>query len=1008
MLGFRIYINNTEIDLKDNFPLSFNAQINDIREPDKRTATHSKTITIPASKTNVDLFTFIYDLHGVVDTSGVVNFVPDFNPNLKAECIALFDGVEVFRGIAQLTEIHVTDNDQIEFDIVLLGQLVNLYDKIADNELADLDFSEYNHDYTTANVEGSWSNSSGYCYPMIDYGNSPNINNFALNNMYPAIFVKQYIDKIFSDAGCTYTSDFFDTDFFQSLIIPFNGSAFKINSDEVLDRKFRVSRATTDLEYTVTQTATASIIVYNDESTAPNFDTSAQYDNATGFYVVGTGLQGTFNFSCFSDITARYVPDTSGVAVNALRVLVASLSFVHLDASNNVISVLNTYQVRIRPNGGYPITTDYETTSAYSVSNTDYIGLTGQVYVQSGQVTLNEGEKVVVSLSYYHTGHPAMGGGGTQYTTNKKFMDSGGTIYNGTYYVQMNVGSYFLNEVADANYIEGLPINMNNAIPVGIKQKDFLNGIIKMFNLYLEQDKDVSNNFIIEPRDDYYYDTIGTGTWMDLSGKLDVSQALDIQPMGSLDAKKYIFKYKEDKDYFNQDYLKRWGETYSERQVDIVNDFIKSEKKTEVMFSPTPSVGSAATDRVIPRILNLDIQSGSVSPITSNLRILIYSGLKDTNQAWTITDSAGLHNYTQYPYCGMLDDPYSPTVSLDWEVPDEIYWTNGFGTITYTNKNLYNVYYKKFIDEITDRNSKIVTGWFDIRPFDYAELDFRKIYYFEREYFRLNRVIGYNPISDNLTQLEFVKIQRGVDTTYSYDVADNVPTFDGKPAFFPSIMRGNNVTPKGTVLISGERNRVGDSVKSCVISGDENIVGEWCQFINVTGKGNYIAGDSSGVVIIGDGNAVLGNNITLINTYNKTINQNGSTYVNGRAVSGDASVEFVTASKSITTSGDNDATVYICDTTTGNITFTLPAAADYGVGNKMTVIKTDSSTYDVILDADGSELINDASTYTITQQYDYITIISDGFNWWIVSDTSSSGTGNNNSDYNNNFLLMGA
>ncbi len=102
MVGFRLYINNTEVDLLNDFPLSLNAQINDIRNPESRTTTFSKTITIPASKRNVDLFTFIYDIHGVIDTSGTVNFQPDFNPNLKAECIAIADGVEVFNGIAQL------------------------------------------------------------------------------------------------------------------------------------------------------------------------------------------------------------------------------------------------------------------------------------------------------------------------------------------------------------------------------------------------------------------------------------------------------------------------------------------------------------------------------------------------------------------------------------------------------------------------------------------------------------------------------------------------------------------------------------------------------------------------------------------------------------------------------------------------------------------------------------------------------------------------------------------
>ena len=44
------------IDLNDDIPYSLNYSIADVREPDKRNASFSKTITIPGSKNNNKIF----------------------------------------------------------------------------------------------------------------------------------------------------------------------------------------------------------------------------------------------------------------------------------------------------------------------------------------------------------------------------------------------------------------------------------------------------------------------------------------------------------------------------------------------------------------------------------------------------------------------------------------------------------------------------------------------------------------------------------------------------------------------------------------------------------------------------------------------------------------------------------------------------------------------------------------------------------------------------------------
>lgn len=72
--------------------------------------------------------------------------------------------------------------------------------------------------------------------------------------------------------------------------------------------------------------------------------------------------------------------------------------------------------------------------------------------------------------------------------------------------------------------------------------------------------------------------------------------------------------------------------------------------------------------------------------------------------------------------------------------------------------------------------------------------------------------------------------------------------------------------------------------------------------------------------------------------------------------------------------------------TTGaaNKTVTLPTAAD-NAGRILTVTKVDSAAGGCILDGEGSETINGATTLTLSFQYESATIECDGTGWYIVN-----------------------
>lgn len=75
-------------------------------------------------------------------------------------------------------------------------------------------------------------------------------------------------------------------------------------------------------------------------------------------------------------------------------------------------------------------------------------------------------------------------------------------------------------------------------------------------------------------------------------------------------------------------------------------------------------------------------------------------------------------------------------------------------------------------------------------------------------------------------------------------------------------------------------------------------------------------------------------------------------------------------------------TAFIVDTSAGSVTLTLPPAAD-SVGVVFDVKKV-SSSHTVTLDADGSELIDSATTLSWSTQHQSYRLVSDGTQWWVI------------------------
>jgi hypothetical protein len=270
-----------------------------------------------------------------------------------------------------------------------------------------------------------------------------------------------------------------------------------------------------------------------------------------------------------------------------------------------------------------------------------------------------------------------------------------------------------------------------------------------MFNLYVTEDKFTDKKLLIEPYKDYYDLT----TWIDWTYKIAQDKAWQIKPMGMLNGRYFEYKFKEDNDFYNEGYKKKYNQSYGDRLEDTGFQFAKDKQTIEIGFSPTVLVKYELADKVVPAIYK---KSGDTEDrMDSNIRILLAKKITGVT-AWDILDGVTVleNDLTVYGYAGHFDDPADPTVDINFGAASEIY----FSPNSYTSNNLFNVYWSGYIAEIADKDSKLLTCYVYLNELDLANLDFAKPVFIDGVLWRINKVIDYDATNNELTKVELLKV----------------------------------------------------------------------------------------------------------------------------------------------------------------------------------------------------------------------------------------------------------
>jgi hypothetical protein len=1014
----RLYIENIWIPLTSSLNPSITKSITDITEPQARRATYSKTVAIPRSKEADQIFSHIFEFNAI-------NL--DFNPSARADVRYECDSEIILEGYIRLNKIGRTNNNEITYDCTMFstagdfmatiatGYLTDLYESTSDFEGLDI----YDHVLNRDIQQLSWDTSivenypasvpfefgKGYVYALVDYGFSSDATTFKENQIAPSIYEKEYLLRIISWAGYTLQAGgWVDTDdVINHLIIPASPECYQLTNDDIEDREFAAN--TPQLTSTGTTTSnnlpkgslsSPDLIKFTNEVTDPGLN----YNPATGQFTVVSA--GTYDLNTLVEVNATFDPST-GTPVKTICDIHGYVMFfltpfstgvpVQADAIPFYITSDDTYSTGTRSTSSIPSypDSDYMINKAWGkLSQTPPLARTvnppDRYQLTATGIPLNVGDIVDVRWKagvFMESSNPF-----TYISkTNELFEDAGATKYNGDVTLTMSVGSFF-NKVVNTTMTGGNTLQMSDVIPKNVKMVDYIQSLLRPFNLIIDTNPLNPKELILKTKDEFYDNDPANA--LNIHELIDRSKPIDSMPVSTLNVKRYTYGYKPDNDYWNSRYTQNHQEVYGDRRVDVETEFATADKKTEIIFSPTCMVGLPGNNRVLPTIYAVD-DYNQAKTTKHNIRRLYYAGLKPCLNAWAHTKDAGVFGivlvdyFTSYPYAGHWDDPFNPTLDINFGLVKEVFYDDNIDPIVFTDNNLVNKYHSKDIRQLTDPESRIVKCHVNIRPLDFVNFTFDKLYYWDFAYWRLQEISNYNPARRETTECTFLKLVSVPDF-----VATSI-TATGKPEEMAPPMEGGNVDLTETTASKGTRSysqpdNNNYSSRSVEVKGEYNYISQTAKNVEIYGDSNKVFSEANNIKINGSGNTIEAGveNVTLINTNDLTITESDVTYINGvEPIFNPKDIESITSSQD----WDPSVLMYLVDASAGNVSIDLDVTAyTFNEGQELHLYRLDNVAANLCrVTVTGCNIDIVGTTKGIGTQYDSFTLKYHDGNFYTIN-----------------------
>ena len=206
-MSLDIYINEQLLELNSNKGIGLTFQIGSILNPGNRSGNLSNKFNVPKTRRNTEI---LDNLSNINSTTNI--------PYKRNTGKIVQDGIEIFPdGFA------IIDSTGNDYNITIYSGNISFFDLIKGANINELDLMDLCHDWTVSNVLASFTNTEGYIYPIIDWGDGVQLlDNTTLQNsnaLIPVLFMKEVLTRIASSVGYEIKGTFPDFDQWNRLLL---------------------------------------------------------------------------------------------------------------------------------------------------------------------------------------------------------------------------------------------------------------------------------------------------------------------------------------------------------------------------------------------------------------------------------------------------------------------------------------------------------------------------------------------------------------------------------------------------------------------------------------------------------------------------------------------------------------------------------------------------------------------------------------------------------------------
>ena len=872
----------------------------------------SQTFSLPGTDKNNQFFGNLYDL----------GTTPAIALQDSIDCQVLQDGQEVFTGKLYILDIVTDQRGYTTYQVNVVNETVDFKFLLTDTLISELNWDSYTHDYTLANITGSWNNDlfgGEIIYPNVNYGRpegDASAPNYAFSNsttgrtfdkssyplrvvdFKPAIKVKSIIDKIFNSVDYKYESNFFSSSYFDNLYtLMTSNDQLGANTD---DPAFGAVWA-----YAVAGQNFNAVTPYKVNFTAENYDNYNRFDLLNDKYTAYA--DGFYNFA---------------------------LGFT-FSISNYGVNNRNRFVVNIKKNG------------TGSGPGRVYVDppQNGALYIPLPNIYLDAGDYVEMYIEFI--------------TDDGSEVITLGSGENSTYF-----------KVEGPQSVGGGTVDMSLQFPKDLRALDFLDGLIQKFNLVVEPIPGERNLLRIEP----YQSWVDQGTVKDWTDKVDRNTRFKIVHPITEQPKVIYFRDEDDEASPNKYTMDNFGEVFGTHRYSNESDLPVGEKTIGKTFAATPVKGIPGGDSFIVPQLARRSDDGTYRPFQFKPRLLYANGLKDASDAvgydtdtsttypgqyFMIDHLGNKSRHSQfYQMSNLSDIPATFNSTLDLHF-NNLRWYQYFQQVQdgRAYKGAYNTYWATYINSLYDIDARKLTCNVYLEPSDIPNIALNDKIFIDGHYYRINKISGANLTNAASVEVELIKElnrqlifprRRVFDigdtpvdiTVQNIDASGRVTyvNFDDGAAvtdyglvsqagfkdgftvyqsgsesnttwFGPAVVSiqpdqniagSNNVDiSAGAMFVAGGNNTVGTKVESLSVIGENNDIGSGTNNISVSGRNNTIeplntdisiiqannvdiTGVVSNTVVLGGGSNVIDDSslVTIVNSPGSDILNSETSRVN--------------------------------------------------------------------------------------------------------------------------------